>query len=101
MVLVAGCFRSDEELLGSILGALKAIVNVIGMTKMTPPIKDQRSDKSKHDMGQDPVATIHSSMCKLHRFTNKQDFYDFARFAFAWVHLNIKTITATMPISLL
>jgi splicing factor 3B subunit 1 len=26
--------------LGSILGALKAIVNVIGMTKMTPPIKD-------------------------------------------------------------
>merc|ERR1719145_273141 len=28
------------EALGSILGALKAIVNVIGMTKMTPPIKD-------------------------------------------------------------
>ena len=27
-------------MLGSILGALKAIVNVIGMTKMTPPIKD-------------------------------------------------------------
>ena len=27
------------EVLGSILGALKAIVNVIGMTKMTPPIK--------------------------------------------------------------
>jgi len=26
--------------LGSILGALKAIVNVIGMTRMTPPIKD-------------------------------------------------------------
>jgi splicing factor 3B subunit 1 len=26
--------------LGSILGALKAIVNVIGMNKMTPPIKD-------------------------------------------------------------
>jgi splicing factor 3B subunit 1 len=26
--------------LGSILGALKAIVNVIGMTKMQPPIKD-------------------------------------------------------------
>ena len=25
---------------GSILGALKAIVNVIGMTKMTPPIKE-------------------------------------------------------------
>ena len=28
------------QVLGSILGALKAIVNVIGMTKMTPPIKD-------------------------------------------------------------
>lgn len=28
------------EVLGSILGALKAIVNVIGMTKMVPPIKD-------------------------------------------------------------
>jgi splicing factor 3B subunit 1 len=28
------------EVLGSILGALKAIVNVIGMTKMTPPIRD-------------------------------------------------------------
>merc|ERR1719284_1307070 len=28
------------EVLGSILGAMKAIVNVIGMHKMTPPIKD-------------------------------------------------------------
>merc|ERR1711998_493960 len=28
------------DVLGSILGALKSIVNVIGMTKMTPPIKD-------------------------------------------------------------
>jgi splicing factor 3B subunit 1 len=28
------------EVLGSILGALKAIVNVIGMSRMTPPIKD-------------------------------------------------------------
>jgi splicing factor 3B subunit 1 len=28
------------EVLGSILGALKAIVNVVGMTHMTPPIKD-------------------------------------------------------------
>lgn len=28
------------EVLGSILGALKSIVNVIGMTKMSPPIKD-------------------------------------------------------------
>ena len=28
------------EVLGSMLGGLKAIVNVIGMQKMTPPIKD-------------------------------------------------------------
>ena len=28
------------EVLGSILGGLKGIVNVIGMPKMTPPIKD-------------------------------------------------------------
>ncbi|KNC87095.1 hypothetical protein SARC_00771 [Sphaeroforma arctica JP610] len=28
------------EVLGSILGALKAVVNVIGMSKMTPPIRD-------------------------------------------------------------
>jgi splicing factor 3B subunit 1 len=28
------------EVLGSILGALRGIVNVIGMTKMTPPIRD-------------------------------------------------------------
>lgn len=28
------------EVLGSILGALKSIVNVIGMNRMTPPIKD-------------------------------------------------------------
>ena len=28
------------EVLGSILGGLTGIVNVIGMTKMTPPIKD-------------------------------------------------------------
>ena len=28
------------EVLGSILGALKAIVNVVGMSRMTPPVKD-------------------------------------------------------------
>lgn len=32
--------RSTQSVLGSILGALKAIVAVIGMTRMTPPIKD-------------------------------------------------------------
>jgi len=35
-------YLSEEypEVLGSILGALKAIVNVIGMSRMTPPIRD-------------------------------------------------------------
>jgi splicing factor 3B subunit 1 len=28
------------EVLGSILGGLKAIVNVVGMEKMSPPIRD-------------------------------------------------------------
>lgn len=30
----------NSQVLGSILGALKSIVNVIGMTRMTPPIKE-------------------------------------------------------------
>lgn len=28
------------QVLGSILGALKGIINVIGMSRMTPPIKE-------------------------------------------------------------
>ena len=40
MVLYEYLGEEYPEVLGSILGALKAIVNVIGMTKMTPPIKD-------------------------------------------------------------
>eukprot|EP01017_Pseudomicrothorax_dubius_P014538 TRINITY_DN1694_c0_g2_i10.p1 TRINITY_DN1694_c0_g2~~TRINITY_DN1694_c0_g2_i10.p1 ORF type:complete len:1206 (-),score=344.77 TRINITY_DN1694_c0_g2_i10:224-3841(-) len=40
-VMLYECLGEEyPEVLGSILGALKAIVNVIGMTKMTPPIKD-------------------------------------------------------------
>ncbi|XP_044755817.1 splicing factor 3B subunit 1 isoform X1 [Coccinella septempunctata] len=40
-VVLYECLGEEyPEVLGSILGALKAIVNVIGMTKMTPPIKD-------------------------------------------------------------
>ena len=40
-VLLYECLGEEyPEVLGSILGALKAIVNVIGMSKMTPPIKD-------------------------------------------------------------
>ena len=35
------CLREEyPEVLGSILGALKNIVIEVGMTKMTPPIKD-------------------------------------------------------------
>ena len=40
MVLYEYLGEEYPEVLGSILGALKSIVNVIGMTKMTPPIKD-------------------------------------------------------------
>lgn len=40
-VVLFECLGEEyPEVLGSVLGALKAIVNVIGMTKMTPPIKD-------------------------------------------------------------
>lgn len=40
-VLLYECLGEEyPEVLGSLLAALKAIVNVIGMTKMTPPIKD-------------------------------------------------------------
>ena len=40
-VMLYECLGEEyPEVLGSILGGLKAIVNVIGMTKMTPPIKD-------------------------------------------------------------
>lgn len=40
MVLYEYLGEEYPEVLGSILGALKAIVNVIGMTRMTPPIKE-------------------------------------------------------------
>ena len=40
MVLYEYLGEEYPEVLGSILGALKSIVNVIGMSKMTPPIKD-------------------------------------------------------------
>ena len=45
VILVLSCmseYLEEEypEVLGSIWGALKSIVNVIGMTKMTPPIKE-------------------------------------------------------------
>ena len=40
-VMLYECLGEEyPEVLGSILGGLKAIVNVVGMTKMTPPIKD-------------------------------------------------------------
>ncbi|KAL4443434.1 hypothetical protein ABPG75_011171 [Micractinium tetrahymenae] len=40
VVLYENLGEEYPEVLGSILGALKSIVNVIGMTRMTPPIKD-------------------------------------------------------------
>jgi splicing factor 3B subunit 1 len=40
-VVLFECLSEEyPEILGSVIAALKAIVNVIGMTKMTPPIKD-------------------------------------------------------------
>ncbi|KAF1744102.1 hypothetical protein MXB_235 [Myxobolus squamalis] len=40
-VVLYECLGEEyPEVLGSIIGGLKAIVNVIGMNKMTPPIKD-------------------------------------------------------------
>ena len=39
-LLYEGLGEEYPEVLGSILGGLKAIVNVVGMEKMTPPIKD-------------------------------------------------------------
>ena len=40
IILYENLGEEYPEVLGSLLGGLKAIVNVIGMTKMTPPIKD-------------------------------------------------------------
>ncbi|CAG9460321.1 unnamed protein product [Pedinophyceae sp. YPF-701] len=40
LVLYENLGEEYPEVLGSILGGLKGIVNVIGMQKMTPPIKD-------------------------------------------------------------
>lgn len=40
-VVLFECLSEEyPDVLGSVIAALKAIVNVIGMTKMTPPIKD-------------------------------------------------------------
>ena len=40
IILYENLSEEYPEVLGSILGAMKAIVNVIGMNKMTPPIRD-------------------------------------------------------------
>ena len=40
VILYENLGEEYPEVLGSIVGALKAIVNVVGMTKMQPPIKD-------------------------------------------------------------
>ena len=51
------------EVLGSILSALKAIVNVIGMSKMTPPIRDLLPRltpilKNRHEKVQESVVDL-------------------------------------------
>ena len=56
------------EVLGSILGALKSIVNVIGMTKMTPPIKDLLPRltpvlKNRHEKASLPTAASCPAVC--------------------------------------
>jgi hypothetical protein len=40
LLLPAVAVLQYPEVLGSILGALKAVVNVVGMTRMQPPIKE-------------------------------------------------------------
>jgi len=40
-MLLYECLSEEyPEVLGSIMGGLKSIVNVVGMERMTPPIKD-------------------------------------------------------------
>jgi splicing factor 3B subunit 1 len=51
------------EVLGSVIAALKSIVNVVGMTKMTPPIKDLLPRltpilKNRHDKVQENVIDL-------------------------------------------
>jgi hypothetical protein len=60
------------EVLGSILGALKAIVNVIGMTKMTPPIKDLLPRltpilKNRHEKVSFTFICLHACWCLYSR----------------------------------
>jgi splicing factor 3B subunit 1 len=61
------------EVLGSILGALRAIVNVIGMTKMTPPISDLLPRltpilRNRHEKVQENCIDLVSSKCYLEDF---------------------------------
>jgi hypothetical protein len=56
------------EVLGSILGALRAIVNVIGMTKMTPPIRDLLPRltpilRNRHEKVQENCIDLVSQLC--------------------------------------
>jgi splicing factor 3B subunit 1 len=61
------------EVLGSILGALRAIVNVIGMTKMTPPIQDLLPRltpilRNRHEKVQENCIDLVSTTCVTHTF---------------------------------
>ena len=62
------------EVLGSILGALRAIVNVIGMTKMTPPIQDLLPRltpilRNRHEKVQENCIDLVSSVVSHHILT--------------------------------
>lgn len=63
-VVLFECLGEEyPEVLGSVLGALKSIVNSIGMTKMTPPIKDLLPRltpilKNRHDKVQENVIEL-------------------------------------------
>lgn len=58
------------DVLGSILGALRAIVNVIGMTKMTPPIRDLLPRltpilRNRHEKVQENCIDLVRQLCAL------------------------------------
>eukprot|EP01128_Nolandella_sp_AFSM9_P007062 TRINITY_DN3772_c0_g1_i2.p1 TRINITY_DN3772_c0_g1~~TRINITY_DN3772_c0_g1_i2.p1 ORF type:complete len:953 (+),score=237.33 TRINITY_DN3772_c0_g1_i2:507-3365(+) len=67
------------DVLGSILGGLKAIVNVIGMSKMTPPIKDLLPRltpilKNRHEKVQENVIDLVGRIAdRGHEFVSERE----------------------------
>ena len=78
MVLYEYLGEEYPEVLGSILGALKSIVNVIGMTKMTPPIKDLLPRltpilKNRHEkVHRRPLPSLKAPCCLLPGWTGQE-----------------------------